>query len=85
MAVVRHFHLHAGSRARATLSASNFNKKIYAKIETGRNRRNPYLYLDGLVMKANLGGEVATSRCWWPAPTAPKVFESRSHKEDKSG
>ena len=35
-------------------TVSNLNKKIYAKIETWRNRRiegeHPYLYLDGIVI-----------------------------------
>ena len=56
-------------------TVSNLNKKIF---EAWRNRRiegeHPYLYLDGIVMK--LGpARSATSRCWWPAPSTPKVFE----------
>src|ERR1700716_861297 len=43
-------------------TVSNLNKKIYAKIEAWRNRRiegeNPYLYLDGIVMKRTWAGEV---------------------------
>ena len=43
-------------------TVSNLNKKIYAKIETWRNRRiegeHPYLYLDGIVMKRTWAGEV---------------------------
>ncbi len=43
-------------------TASNLNKKIYAKIEEWRHRRiegdHPYLYLDGIVMKRTWAGEV---------------------------
>jgi putative transposase len=43
-------------------TVSNFNKKIYAKIEAWWNRRiegeHPYLYLDGIVMKRSWASEV---------------------------
>src|SRR5205807_9886067 len=43
-------------------TVSNLNKKIYAKIEAWRNRRiegeQPYLYLDGIVLKRTWAGEV---------------------------
>ena len=59
-------------------TVSNLNKKIYAKIEAWRNRRiegeHPYLYLDGIVMSALGPARCATSRCWWPAPSIPRVF-----------
>ncbi len=41
---------------------ANLNKKIYAQIETWRNRpiegAHPYLYLDGIVLKRSWVGEV---------------------------
>src|SRR6266545_3304830 len=43
-------------------TVSNLNKKIYAKIETWRNQpiegEQPYLYLDGIVLKRTWAGEV---------------------------
>ncbi len=43
-------------------TVSNLNKKIYAQIETWRNRPiegvHPYLYLDGIVLKRSWGGEM---------------------------
>ena len=43
-------------------TVSDLNKKIYARIETWRNRplngRYAYLYLDGLFLKRSWGGEV---------------------------
>jgi len=47
---------------RSRAPVSNLNKKIYAKIETWRNRRiegeHPYLYLDGIVIKRTWAGEI---------------------------
>jgi putative transposase len=44
-------------------TVSNFNKKVYAKIEAWRNRRiegdHPDLYLDGIVNEAQLGARSA--------------------------
>ncbi len=41
---------------------SNMNKKIYGNIESWRNRpiegEHPYVYLDGIWLKKNWGGEV---------------------------
>lgn len=43
-------------------TVSDLNKKIYATIETWRNRsiegEHPYVYLDGIVMKRSWAGEV---------------------------
>jgi len=43
-------------------TVSNLNKKIYAKIETWRNRpiqgECPFVYLDGICLKRTWGGEV---------------------------
>ena len=43
-------------------TVSDLNKKIYATIETWRNRpiegEHPYIYLDGIVMKRSWAGEV---------------------------
>ncbi|MEQ8694031.1 MAG: IS256 family transposase [Gammaproteobacteria bacterium] len=43
-------------------TVSNLNKKIYAQIETWRDRpiegAHPYLYLDGIVLKRSWAGEV---------------------------
>jgi putative transposase len=43
-------------------AVSDLNKKIYATIETWRNRpiegEHPYVYLDGIVMKRSWAGEV---------------------------
>ncbi len=43
-------------------TVSNLNKKIYAQIDTWRNRpiegKHPYLYLDGIVLKRSWAGEV---------------------------
>ena len=43
-------------------TVSDLNKKIYATIETWRNRpiagEHPYLYLDGIVLKRTWAGEV---------------------------
>ena len=43
-------------------TVSNLNKKIYAQIETWRNRpiegTHPYVYLDGIVLKRSWAGEV---------------------------
>src|SRR5208283_2642162 len=43
-------------------TVSELNQKIYAQIETWRNRpiegRHPYVYLDGLWLKRSWGGEV---------------------------
>src|SRR5271167_4559796 len=45
-------------------TVSELNQKIYAQIETWRNRpiegRHPYVYLDGLWLKRSWGGEVKT-------------------------
>ena len=44
-------------------TVSDLNKKIYATIETWRNRpiegEHPYVYLDGIVMKRSWAGEVS--------------------------
>lgn len=44
-------------------TVSNLNKKVYGHIETWRNRplqdSYPYVYLDGIYLKRNWGGEVA--------------------------
>lgn len=43
-------------------TVSNLNKKVYGHIETWRNRplkdNYPYVYLDGIYLKRNWGGEV---------------------------
>ena len=43
-------------------TVSNLNKKIYGQIETWRNQpiegKQPYLYLDGIVLKRTWAGEV---------------------------
>jgi transposase-like protein len=50
-------------------TVSNLNKKIYGQIEAWRNQpiegEQPYLYLDGIVLKRSWAGEVRKSRCWW--------------------
>lgn len=50
-----------GTRVSAS-TVSDLNQKIYATIETWRNRpiegEHPYLYLDGIVMKRSWAGEV---------------------------
>src|SRR5262249_10853497 len=47
---------------RSRAPVSNLNKKIYAKIETWRNRRveskHPYLFIDVIAMKRNWAGEL---------------------------
>ena len=53
-------------------TVSRLNKKVYEKIEVWRNRpisdEFPYVYLDGIVFKAVLGGRgSATYRYWWPS------------------
>ena len=50
-----------GTRVSPT-TVSNLNKKIYATIESWRNRpiegEHPYVYLDGIVLKRTWAGEV---------------------------
>ena len=50
-------------------TVSNLNKQIYEKIETWRNRPlkeyYPYVYLDGIVIKAFLGQEKYVMCQFW--------------------
>jgi hypothetical protein len=54
-----------GTRVSPT-TVSNLNKKIYATIESWRNRpiegEHPYVYLDGIVLKRTWVGEVTLAR-----------------------
>ena len=75
-------------------TVSNLNKKIYAKIETWRNRRiegeHPYLYLDGIVMKRSWAGEVRNVSLLVASAVNSEGFREilgicEGAKEDKSG
>ena len=75
-------------------TVSNLNKKIYAKIETWRNRRiegeHPYLYLDGIVMKRTWAGEVRNVSLLVASAVNSEGFREilgicEGAKEDKSG
>ena len=75
-------------------TVSNLNKKIYAKIETWRNRpiegEYPYLYLDGIVMKRSWAGEVRNVSLLVASAVNRQGYREilgicEGHKEDKSG
>ena len=75
-------------------TVSNLNKKIYAKIEAWRNRRiegeHPYLYLDGIIMKRTLAGEVRNVSLLVASAVNSEGFREilgicEGAKEDKSG
>ena len=75
-------------------TVSNLNKKIYAKIEAWRNRRiegeDPYLYLDGIVMKRSWAGEVRNVSLLVASAVNSEGFREilgicEGAKEDKSG
>src|SRR3974390_1137872 len=75
-------------------TVSNLNKKIYAKIEAWRNRRiegeDPYLYLDGIVMKRSWAGEVRNVSLLVASAVSAEEFREilgicEGAKEDKSG
>ena len=60
-------------------TVSDLNKKIYATIETWRNRpiagEHPYLYLDGIVLKQRSRpgrARYETCRCSWQLASMPK-------------
>jgi len=56
-------------------TVSDLNKKIYATIETWRNRpiegEHPYVYLDGIVMKRRRA-RCAMCLCWWRLPSTSR-------------
>ena len=75
-------------------TASNLNKKIYAKIEEWRNRpiegEHPYLYLDGIVMKRTWAGEVRNISLLVASAVNSEGYREilgicEGAKEDKSG
>lgn len=52
---------------------SELNKKAYVHIEDWRNRplqggRYPYIYVDGIYLRRNWGGEYENVSVWWRSP-----------------
>ncbi len=75
-------------------TVSNFNRKIYAKIEEWRHRKiegdHPYLYLDGIVMKRTWAGEVRNVSLLVASAVNNEGYREilgicEGAKEDKSG
>jgi putative transposase len=75
-------------------TVSRLNQKIYAQIETWRNRpivgSHPYVYLDGVVLKRSWGGEVRNISLLVAVGVSAEGFREilgigEGAKEDKAG
>lgn len=75
-------------------TVSNLNKKVYEHIELWRNREieepQPYVYLDGIVLKRSWGGEIKNVSVLVAIGVGKDGFRRilgacEGHKEDKSG
>jgi transposase-like protein len=75
-------------------TVSRLNQKIYAQIETWRNRpivgSHPYVYLDGVVLKRSWGGEVRNVSLLVAVGVSGEGFREilgicEGAKEDKAG
>ncbi len=75
-------------------TVSRLNQKIYAQIETWRNRpivgTHPYVYLDGVVLKRSWGGEVRNVSLLVAVGVSAEGFREilgicEGAKEDKAG
>ena len=75
-------------------TVSKLNKKVYAHIETWRNRpiegEHPYVYLDGIVLKRSWAGEVKNVSVLVAVGVDKEGYRrilgvQEGHKEDKSG
>lgn len=73
---------------------SNLNKKVYEHIEAWRNREieeeQPYVYLDGIVLKRSWGGEIKNVSVLVAIGVGKDGYRRilgvcEGHKEDKSG
>ena len=75
-------------------TVSNLNKKVYQHIEAWRNRKiegtNPYVYLDGIVLKRSWAGEVKNVSVLVAIGVGQDGYRrilgvQEGHKEDKAG
>ena len=70
-------------------TVSNLNKKIYGQIEAWRNQpidgEQPYVYLDGIVLKRTWAGEVRKCRCWWRSRSSEGVTPVPRHLRGREG
>ena len=73
---------------------SNLNQKVYEHIETWRNREieleQPYVYLDGIVLKRSWGGEIKNVSVLVAIGVGKDGYRRilgacEGHKEDKAG